>query len=387
MIHIKNAHVYAPEDKGICDVVIEAGRIIYVGEKCEISGPFNLEIVDLQEKYLCPGFIDQHVHITGGGGEGGPETSTPEIWLSELTKNGVTTVIGCLGTDGVTRSMARLYGKAKALENEGVSSYIYTGAYQIPLPTLTGSVKSDLIFIDKVVGVGEVAISDHRSSGISPEELARIAGEARVGGMIGGKKGKVHLHVGDGKKGLKIIYDAADYADIPLSQFQPTHLNRNRRLMKESFEFGMRGGYCDYTAGEEVYDEDEVTAAEAVYEALKAGVPMDNLTISSDGNGSLPVFDSQKRLVGLGVGSVSALLKSVQAMFFKYKIPLEIALSTVTKNPSTIHGLKGKGEIKEGWDADLVVLNENLEIESVMAKGRWMVRKGVLEVFGTFEKH
>ncbi|TYP58824.1 beta-aspartyl-peptidase [Thermosediminibacter litoriperuensis] len=386
MIHIKDAHVFAPEDMGNCDVLIEAGKIIYVGKSCEVSGPFQVEVVHLEGANLCPGFIDQHVHITGGGGEGGPETSTPEIRLSDLTRNGITTVIGCLGTDGITRSMARLYNKARALEIEGISTYIFTGAYQFPLPTLTGSIQTDLIFIDKVVGVGEVAISDHRSSHASAAELARLAGEARVAAMIGKKGGKLHLHVGDGARGLKALFRIAASTDVPLSQFQPTHLNRCRRLMEESIEFAMAGGYCDYTAGEDILEDDEVTAARAIYEALKAGAPAQNLTISSDGNGSMPVFDSCKRLVGMGIGDVSALLKSLKAMVFKYDIPFETALATVTKNPAGIHRLEGKGEIREGFDADLVVMDENLEIRSVIAKGRWMVRDGKVQVFGTFEK-
>lgn len=385
MIHLKNARVFAPKDMGICDVLVEAGKIVYVGKSCEVSGPFPIEVVELGGAYLCPGFIDQHVHITGGGGEGGPETATPEIKLSDITKSGITTVIGCLGADGITRSMARLYGKARALEMEGISTYIFTGAYQFPLPTLTGSIQTDLIFIDKVVGVGEVAISDHRASHASAAELARLAGEARVAAMIGKKGGKVHLHVGDGPRGLKVLFRASNLTDVPLSQFQPTHLNRCRRLFEESIEFAKAGGYCDYTAGEDKNEDSAITAARAVYEALKAGAPIENITISSDGNGSMPVFDSKKRLVGLGIGRVSSLLDSLKAMVLRYDIPLDTALLTVTKNPAKIHRLEGKGAIKEGYDADLVVMDENLNVKGVLAKGKWMVRDGKTEVFGTFE--
>lgn len=386
MIHIKNARVFAPEDLGICDVLVEAGKILYVGRSAQVSLPVPVEVVDIDGYYLCPGFIDQHVHITGGGGEGGPETSTPEIMLSDLTRHGVTTAIGLLGTDGITRSMERLYGKARALEIEGISTFMFTGAYQFPLPTLTGSIQKDLIFIDKVVGVGEIAISDHRSSHASAAELARIAGEARVGGMIGKKGGIVHLHVGGSPAGLKMLFDAVNGTDVPAFQFQPTHLNRSRRLMEESFEFARAGGYCDYTAGEKVYEDGGVPAAEAVAAALKNGVPAERITISSDGNGSLPIFDENKNLVGLGVGSVKALLESLQAMVFKHHIPLATALMTVTKNPAGIHRLPGKGMIKEGYDADMVVMDGNLSIVHVMAGGKWMVKDGKVTVFGKFER-
>jgi len=386
MIHLKNARVFSPEELGICDVLVEAGKIAYVGEECKVKVPFDVEVVDLKGNYLCPGFIDQHVHITGGGGEGGPETSTPEIYLSELTKNGITTVIGLLGTDGITRSMGRLYTKARALEIEGISTFIFTGSYQLPLPTLTGSIQSDLIYIDRVVGIGEIAISDHRSSNLAKAELARLAGEARVGGMIGKKAGKVHLHVGNGVKGLQILFDIAEETDVPISQFQPTHLNRTEALFKTSIEFAKAGGYCDYTAGEKLVDKGGITAAKAIAEAIKEGAPISNLTMSSDGNGSTPIFDENKQLIGLGIGSVSTLLESLKAMIFEYKLELPMALSTITRNPANIHKLPFKGLIKEGYDADLVVLDRDLNITDVMAKGKWMVREGSVKVLGTFER-
>ena len=71
-----------------------------------------------------PGFIDGHVHMTGGGGEGGYATRTPELSLSDAIRGGVTTIVGCLGTDGVTRSLAALLAKARALDEEGISTFI-----------------------------------------------------------------------------------------------------------------------------------------------------------------------------------------------------------------------------------------------------------------------
>ena len=136
---------------------------------------------------VVPGFIDTHVHILGGGGEGGPATRAPEIRIEDIVGAGVTTVIGCLGTDGITRHMESLLAKARGLEVEGVSTYIFSGSYEIPVRTLTGSVRSDLVLIDKIIGAGEIAISDHRSSQPTFEEFARLAAECRVGGMLGGK--------------------------------------------------------------------------------------------------------------------------------------------------------------------------------------------------------
>ena len=73
---------------------------------------------------LTPGFIDSHVHVLGGGGEGGFANRTPEATMEGLTKFGVTTVIGCLGTDGIGRDICALVAKTKGLNEQGMSAYL-----------------------------------------------------------------------------------------------------------------------------------------------------------------------------------------------------------------------------------------------------------------------
>ena len=109
--------------------------------------------------------------------------------------------------------------KAMQLEEEGISTYMYTGSNQFPIATITGSVRKDVALIPKVIGVGEIAISDHRSSQPGFEELCRVAAEARVGGMIGGKAGLVHLHVGNGRRRLDPVIRMVEETEIPIDQF------------------------------------------------------------------------------------------------------------------------------------------------------------------------
>ena len=166
---------------------------------------------------VCPGIIDQHVHITGGGGEQGPISRIPEIMFSELVEAGVTTVVGVLGFDSITRSVAGLLAKARGLEAEGITTYIYTGSYGSPTETLTGRVLTDIVLLDKVIGVGEIALSDYRSFHPSLEDLRVLASEAMAGGMLGGKAGILHLHVGDGREGLGSLFRLLDESDFPLN--------------------------------------------------------------------------------------------------------------------------------------------------------------------------
>jgi beta-aspartyl-dipeptidase (metallo-type) len=370
---IKGADVYSPNYLGKRDVLFGLGRIISIETSTNEEGiPFEVNVINADGQILVPGFIDMHVHITGGGGEGGFATRAPEISSSELLSSGITTVVGVLGTDGVTRSLENLYAKAKALEEEGLSTYIYTGSYQVPVLTFTGNVQRDLLLIDKVIGVGEISIADHRSFHPSVDELARLSSEARVGGMLSGKAGIVHLHLGDDERGLDILFDVLEKTSIPVGQFIPTHINRKQSLLEQSVKFGLMNGTIDLTAG--FYRDEEFTDCIPSYEAFKflmgKGVSDENITISSDSNGSMPVFDKNGNLVGIDVGKCGVLFADIRTGVLDYKLPLEKILKTVTINPATKLKLdKHKGRIAVGMDADLIMLDKELSINKVFAKG------------------
>ena len=193
---LKNCDVYGPEHLGKRDILIAGQKIMLV--EPEIHGYRGLpgvEVLDMQGAIVAPGLIDIHVHVTGGGGEQGYHSRTPELNLSELVKSGVTTVLGLLGTDGTSRSLENLLGKVTALETEGLSAYMLTGSYQYPTVTLTGGVLRDIMLIDKIIGA-KLAMSDHRSSTVTVDELTRLASDVNMGGMLSGKAGLLTIHTG-----------------------------------------------------------------------------------------------------------------------------------------------------------------------------------------------
>lgn len=390
---IRNAKVYQPEYAGVKDILILDQRIAAIGEnlKADLGGCVEVREIDAQGMAAVPGFIDSHEHILGGGGEGGFHTRTPEASLGDLIRNGITTVVGCIGTDGVGRDMTALLAKAHALENEGMTTYAYTGSYQVPVHTLTDSLMKDIMMLDKVIGVGEVAVSDHRSSQPSFEEFARIAADARVAGMLSGKAGVVNVHLGDSDRRLDLIRRVIKETEIPASQFLPTHVNRNEALFEESLDLAAEGGTIDFTGNEDIdYWEticDEVRVCRGIRRLLDRGISSDRFTISSDGQGSMPVFNEKGEFQGIGIGKASCLLKEVRECVQREEIPLEIAVKGITSNPASVLKLDRKGHIKEGFDADICLLEERtLELNTVIAKGQVMVRDGEQKVFGTFER-
>lgn len=384
---LKNVDVYAPAALGKKDILIAGEKIAAIGNSGEFDELPQVKIYELEGQRLVPGFIDSHAHIIGGGGEGGFQTRTPEAVLSKITVCGVTTVCGLLGTDGIARHVESLLAKAHGLEQEGLTTYIYTGAYQLPTPTITGSVLKDIMMIDKVIGPGEIAMSDHRSSQPTLEDYKRLAGEARVGGMLSGKAGVLNIHMGDGKTGLSYLFAIADEGEIPRTQFIPTHINRNENLFKEGIQWAKDGGYMDITSG--IVPGKTGTAVKpstAVKRALDSGVPLKQILMSSDGMGSMPIFDEAGNTIGVGVGDQSSIFSELRDMVQLEQIPLETAICTITSNVADALKLSGrKGYVEEQKDADFVVIDDSFEINQVWAKGRLMVDKGCPIVKGTFE--
>ncbi len=385
---IRDAEVFAPEPLGRKDILLAGGKIETVAEpgRLRLDG-LEVETLDGEGLRVLPGLIDPHVHILGGGGEGGPATRAPEIRIEDIVSNGVTTVIGCLGTDGVTRHMASLLAKARALEIEGVSTFIFSGSYEIPVRTLTGSVRSDLVLIDKVIGAGEIAVSDHRSSQPTFDEVARLASECRVGGMLGGKAGVLHLHLGDGKRKLDFFFRLISETEIPATQLVPTHANRNPGLFEDALRWVAAGGSIDVTVGPDPGPGDpDIGIEDCVRAFLGRGLPLERLMVSSDSNGSLPVFDASGRLVRLTVATEKDFTRKFKDLVLNDILPLDRAVRLFSTNAAEFYKLAGKGRIAPGADADLVLVDKDLALTDVFARGRRMVAGGRLLVRGTFSE-
>lgn len=387
MLLLTNADVYTPEPAGRSDILMAGGRIVLVEPGIDLPARF-CERVDASGLVAVPGFIDGHVHVTGGGGEGGYATRTPELALADAVCGGVTTIVGCLGTDGITRSPAGLVAKARALEEEGLTTFVWTGHYAVPVQTLTGSIERDLLLVDKVVGVGEVALSDHRSTQPTFDEFVRLTAEARRGGLLSGKAGVVNVHLGDGPRGLSLLRRIVAETEIPVTQFWPTHINRNPSLFEEGIAYAKAGGFVDFTTSTvpAFLEDGEVPCGAGLRRMLEAGVDPSRVTFTSDGQGSLPVYGPGGVLRGLQVGRVTSLFAAVRDAVRAEGVPLATALRTVTANPAGILKLGRKGVLAAGADADLVLLDAaSLEIDGVIAKGRWLMRGREVLARGTFE--
>lgn len=375
---IKNANVYAPEHLGKKDILVVGEKIVAMEDSLTVTLP-DLEIFDARGMTVTPGFIDQHIHVIGGGGEGGPVTRPPEIMLSDIIKVGTTSVVGVCGTDNVTRSLEALLAKTRALKKEGISVWMHTSNYAYPVSTITGSVRKDLFAIPECIGV-KIALYDHRSSFPSTESVLQLLSDIRVGGMISGKTGFLHVHLGD-IPGFFPMVDEIVARGMPIRHIRPTHTARNARLFSEAINFAKKGGYVDVTT---CGTPDFTDPAQAIETAWDAGVEDKYLTFSSDGQGSCPRFNDEGVMVGIGVASVDCNLNEIRRLISRnYSVERALALST--RNPARALELPGKGELKAGFDADISFFDENWQLQSVIARGRVMMHNQEVIVKGTFE--
>lgn len=377
---IKNANLYSPKHLGFNDILITGKQIAQVAPHIEITG-IPYETIDAQGAIVTPGFIDQHVHVTGGGGQQGYASLVPEVTVSELVSCGTTTVLGLLGTDGFVKDLGALYARVKAYDQEGLSAYMLTGFYGLPTPTLTSSVAEDLIYIDKVIGC-KLAMSDDRSSFPTELEILRLINQVRLGGFTSGKGGILHIHLGALPQGIEPLLQIARQYPSLISYLSPTHLIRTEQLFLQAVKLGKMGGMIDFSTGGTRFD----LPHRCVMRALKEGVSLGQITFSSDGHGGVRRVDPVTGVVTYRPAPMELNFKEVVALVQEEGLPLEQALTLITSNPARNLKLKQKGVVAVGADADLCFLDDKLVLTDVIANGCLMMKDKQIIKKGRYEQ-
>ena len=393
---LKNARLYAPDFKGTCHICMAGGKIVSVTDR-DVSLPdvLDAEVVDLAGKIVTPGFIDNHVHTLGGGGGLGFASRAIEIQVSQIVRAGVTTIVGMLGFDATTKSIDTLVAKTKGLRQEGVNAYCLTGAtLEHPIPTLTGKIRTDIVFVEEIIGVGEISISElgyaYDSMGSGAQYIAEAATAGLLAGRLSGKAGYLCLQVPPYRERvLKPMFEVVERTGIPIGQFVPSHVNQTPTYMNDATEWGKMGGWVDIGVNYSPTNNYSraIEPLDAVAQFLDAGVPLEKILMSSDGNGAPPKEEKgEGRPKRTNYMPISSMLSSFRQLVETKTLAPTDALKPFTSNPAQATGLSSKGVVETGRDADLLVFDDDWNLDSVYIMGHMMMGGGSVKKRGVFEE-
>lgn len=391
---IRNANLYDPTPQGVLDLLIVGNKIAAVGTQMEAPiGLGPIPELDVQGAIVAPGLIDYHTHFLGGGGGSGFASRVPSIPMTQFAQAGITTAVGCLGFDIVSRDPRALLAHAYALQQDGMTTFVLSGGTaRHPVPTLTGSIGTDVAYVEKVIGVGEVSLSDagpslDATSDEAAAYVARLAVEAMLAARLAEKAGLVVLQVPWVRSGLEPLRDVVRRTGLSPARFVPSHANYHNDYLDQVVSFAKEGSVADVTTSysPDAAHPNSIEPAEALVRIVEAGVPVERITVTSDGNGAYPQLGDDGRPTSSFYMSVATLWAALRRAVRDHNVPLETALAFATSNPARLWRMDGKGELRVGSDADLIVLSENLEIQTVLAQGRDLVRDGAPVHWGTWD--
>jgi len=338
---LKNATVIDPA-RGIkekSDVLVKDGVITKVASG--IPPEENWQVEDLSGKYLSPGWVDMHAHVTGDLAMTGVEPDDAGI------KTGVTTVVdaGSSGAAGLKGFKRYVIDPAKTsvvvFMNAGVSTgSILRGTYtDLRNMNLELSLKALEAFPGLVKGIKVMAsVTQVGNNGIEPVKIAKKL--ARLAGL------PLMVHIGNAPPVIDDVLDLLDEGDIVTHAFHGKPggiLGRDDKPIPRAIEAKTRGVWFDVGHGSESF------SFACFKKAVDAGLEPDS--ISTDlhgGNINGPVFDMGTTL----------------AKFLALGYSLEQVIDLVTRRPAQKLGLR-VGTLDEGSPADITVF-QVLDQEAVL---------------------
>lgn len=384
---LQNATVYAPKRLGVTNVLVGGRSILAIGAELNADGILGAAVVDLTGKTVVPGLVDGHLHQIGGCGLQGYASRAPELWTGELALAGITTSVATPGMDTLTKNMESVLAKVYALESDGLSAYAFLGGGRRPYQTLTGSIRKDLFVIEKLVGV-KVFLGESAASRYTNDELIDLASELEWSARTTSKACLLHAHLGETEDpAVQLLFTIKNSSAAP-ERFQATHGNYTEHTMTASLELARAG--CVVDLNPLLDPRAGVMAAIGVQEALprllQAGIDPAMLTMSTDGNANVPRLQPDGSR-GPYVKNLGSLWAAIAELVNDIGMKLEDVLPLVTSNPARVLHLGEKGHVRTGADADLLVLDSNLQIVDVYAKGRRVVGDGAPLIESMYEQH
>lgn len=377
--------IYTPAER-IEDgcVLIEDARIHAVGARAAIELPRGARAVDLGSGSLVPGFVDVHIH--GAGGHDVMEGSREALLVigQTLLGYGTTAYLATTVTaprDETLRSLDRLSRTIAELRREAAGEHAQCLGIHLEGPFIS-----------------------HARRGVHPAEHIQPASPKLLEQMLTAAQGEVRiLTLAPEIEGADELIDLARRRGVivSLGHTDATHEQALRAIARGAShavhlfnamrpfhhrETGVLGAVLTDSRVTAELIADGVHVEGAALRLALAAKGREGIILVSDGTSATGMPDGQYRLgtmtvnVAGGVcrsqegklaGSVLTLDRAVRNIMALAEVEFAPALALATQNPARLLGLAAsKGSIRPGADADLVCLDSNLCVSSVMVGGR-----------------
>lgn len=372
--------VFAPDELGTADILSVSGGIASISAPgalapdavSDILG--DVSIIDCTGSLVMPGLVDSHLHILGGGGGQGFDTRIPELPADAILEAGITTCVGMPGVDTISKPPTALLARAAALNQQGVRAVAMAGGFHWPAPTVTGDLFRDLYALPQLVGV-KVALGERIATAPGVAELARLLSELEWLAGATGRAALLHAHLGTRNSAAVLIREALHHSGAAPERVHLTHANYTRDTLAAAIELGGLGCLIDVNP---LLNPDRVAGSvdpvDAVRQLLDAGIPVERLTLSTDGNASVP------RVTPSGTRETFSyqlgLLGTVRDLVASGVVGVASAISLVTRNPARALRLNPVGTLAVDAPADLLVTDSGFSVRHVISGGELVVRDG-----------
>lgn len=365
-------------------VIVEKGKIASVKNRKYNTAGTDAEIIDAGDGFIVPGFIDLHVH--GGGGFDVMDGSCGAV--KEIAKvhcrHGTTAFLATTMTMSKDKILKSLEAVSEAfIKGTGTAEVLgvhLEGPYINPLKK--GAQKEEDIrnaSIEELIEFNEASGNLIRIVSLAPEmpgaiELIKWLGrhdiiasvahsDATYTQMLEGiEAGLTHVtHIFNAMRG----FDHREPGVAGAALFAPG-------LTVEMIADGIHLHPLAMKLVTTVKDKEKIIL---ITDAMRAAGKADG----TYNLGGQEVFVSQgnARLKdGTLAGSVLTLDSAVRNMIKVAGISLEEAIGMVTINPAVCLGIEdSKGSLEPGRDADIVILDEKLEVNATIIKGKVVYKR------------
>ncbi len=383
---IKNGYVLTPNrNLGLGYVLIENGKILEVAAgECSIEG---VEIVDAEQNYIAPGFIDIHTH--GGGGADFMDGSV-EACLTAARKHAEhgTTLLYPTTLTSTNKQLFDtfdIYTEAKAQNCNGAQfgglhlegpyfAYEFRGA-QDPRHLRNPSPKEYLEILERS--------SDIVRWSIAPE----LEGALEFGDTL--LKAGIIPAIAHSNALFEETVEAYERGFRLITHFFSCCSTISRR---NSFRYGgvIEAGYfldgmkleiiCDGIHVPEsllklIYKIKGADSLILVTDSMRAAGMGDGLSILGglDGGQEVIVEDGVAKLLDKTAfaGSVATADRLVRTANQLGEIPIVECVRMITENPARAMGVfDKKGSLQAGKDADIVIFDKDINIKKTIIAGR-----------------